>query len=42
MGQHSQYFFEMKLAAGTKYLEGSCSTENITRIPIINGARIVG
>jgi hypothetical protein len=28
MGQHSKYSFEMKLAAVTKYLEGSCSAEN--------------
>ncbi len=31
MGQHSKYSFEMKLAAVTKYLEGSCSTESSAR-----------
>lgn len=41
MGQHSKYSFEMKLAAVTKYLEGSCSTEGIARSLGTNGTRIV-
>ena len=41
MGQHSKYSFEMKLAAVTKYLEGSCSTESIARSPGTNGSRII-
>ena len=41
MGQHSKYSFEMKLAAVTKYLEGSCSIENIARSLGTNGTRIV-
>ena len=41
MGQHSKYSFEMKLAAVTKYLEGSCSTESIARSLGTNGTRIV-
>ena len=41
MGQHSKYSFEMKLAAVTKYLEGSCSTESIARSLGTNGARII-
>lgn len=41
MGQHSKYSFEMKLAAVTKYLERSCSTESIARSLGTNGARIV-
>lgn len=41
MGQHSKYSFEMKLAAVTKYLEGSCSTESIARSLETNGTRIV-
>ena len=41
MGQHSKYSFEMKLAAVTKYLEGSCSTESIARSMGTNGTRIV-
>ena len=41
MGQHSKYSFEMKLAAVTKYLEGSCSTESIARGLGTNGTRIV-
>lgn len=41
MGQHSKYSFEMKLAAVTKYLEGSCSTESIARNLGTNGTRIV-
>ena len=31
MGQHSKYSFEMKLAAVTKYLEGSCDEEEAAR-----------
>ena len=41
MGQHSKYSFEMKLAAVTKYLEGSCSTESIARSLGTNGTRII-
>ena len=41
MGQHSKYSFEMKLAAVTKYLEGSCSTESIARNLGTNGTRII-
>ena len=41
MGQHSKYFFEMKLATATKYLEGSCSAESIARSLGTNGTRIV-
>lgn len=41
MGQHSKYSFEMKLAAVTKYLEGSYSTESIARNLGTNGTRII-
>ena len=41
MGQYSKYSFEMKLAAATKYLEGSCSTESIARNLGTNGTRII-
>ena len=41
MGQHSKYSFEVKLAAVTKYLEGSCSTESIARSLGTNGTRII-
>lgn len=40
MGQHSKYSFEVKLAAVTKYLEGSCSTESIARSLGTNGTRL--
>jgi transposase-like protein len=41
MGQHSKYSFEMKLAAVTKYLKGSCPTESIARSLGTNGSRII-